>query len=225
MRKKRKFRFGRFIFILLLGYLLVYLCLNLTSISIRNIYIFGEIDMFKNDQEIIELAGIEEYPSCFFTLNRTIVRRLEKDPRIKSAEVKKKWFCQFNIYIQEQPILFVKRSNNKAVLNNDLEINVDNYDISAPLLINHVPDKYYKLLVKEMESIDKDILSRVSEIEYNPNSIDKERFLLSMNDGNYIYLTLSKYDQLNYYLLVLPQLEGKKGVFYWDSGNYFEILN
>jgi hypothetical protein len=22
----------------------------------------------------------------------------------------------------------------------------------------------------------------------------------------------------------LPEVEGKKGIFYWDSGNYFEII-
>ena len=45
-----------------------------------------------------------------------------------------------------------------------------------------------------------------------------------MDDGNSVYLTLTKFEQINYYDEVLPQLEGKKGILYLDSGNHFEIM-
>ena len=64
----------------------------------------------------------------------------------------------------------------------------------------------------------------ISEIEYYPNDIDKERFILTMNDGNYVYITLYKTYLVNDYIKILSTLENKKGILYLDSGNYFEIF-
>ena len=44
-----------------------------------------------------------------------------------------------------------------------------------------------------------------------------------MNDDNYVYITLTKLDLINKYNETLEQLEGKKGILYLDSGNYFKI--
>ena len=45
-----------------------------------------------------------------------------------------------------------------------------------------------------------------------------------MDDGNSVYLTLTKFRMINYYNDVLPQLDGKKGILYLDSGNHFQIM-
>lgn len=45
-----------------------------------------------------------------------------------------------------------------------------------------------------------------------------------MNDGNYVYITTTRLDNINKYENVLLELEGKKGIIYLDSGNHFEIL-
>ena len=38
-----------------------------------------------------------------------------------------------------------------------------------------------------------------------------------------VYLTLTKFKQIEYYNDVLEQLEGRKGILYLDSGNHFQI--
>ena len=45
-----------------------------------------------------------------------------------------------------------------------------------------------------------------------------------MDDGNSVYITITKFERLNYYNEVLPQLDGKKGYLYLDSGNHFQIM-
>ena len=89
--------------------------------------------------------------------------------------------------------------------------------------MNYVPDKKYKSFIKGMKSVDTDILGKISDIEYIPNDYDKDRFLLYMDDGNMVYLTLTKFKMINYYNNVLEQLEGKHGILYLDSGNHFQI--
>lgn len=75
-----------------------------------------------------------------------------------------------------------------------------------------------------MRKVDIDILKRISEIEYNPNNVDSERFLLTMNDNNYVYLTLYKFESINSYIDIVKNLENKKGILYLDSGEYFKIM-
>ena len=43
-------------------------------------------------------------------------------------------------------------------------------------------------------------------------------------DGNMVYLTLTKFDMINYYNDVLSQLENRKGILYLDNGNHFQIM-
>lgn len=44
-----------------------------------------------------------------------------------------------------------------------------------------------------------------------------------MNDGNEVYITLTKIKELNNYTKIKKQLGNKKGILYLDSGNYFEV--
>ena len=67
------------------------------------------------------------------------------------------------------------------------------------------------------------VINRIAEIEYKPNDVDSKRFYLLMNDGNSVYLTLDDFFKINNYVDALKTLNGKKGILYWDSGNYFEV--
>ena len=92
-----------------------------------------------------------------------------------------------------------------------------------PTLINYVPEEIEEKLIKKLATVDYDVLDKISEIEYSPTSYDDERFILYMNDENLVYITLSKIDEFKKYISIKTQLEGKKGILYLDSGNYFEI--
>ena len=74
-----------------------------------------------------------------------------------------------------------------------------------------------------MNSINPEILGKISDIEYLPNGFDKDRFLLYMDDDNMVYLTLSKFKNINLYNDVLEQLDNRKGILYLDSGNHFQV--
>ena len=74
-----------------------------------------------------------------------------------------------------------------------------------------------------MSEVDYEVLTKISEIEYSPTTYDEERFILYMNDENTVYITLNKIDEFKKYIDIKKQLEGKKGILYLDSGNYFEI--
>ena len=206
------------LFLALVGGILYFLY-NLCDTSIKNIYISG--NNYLLDQDIIELANLDNYPDFYTTSSNSIEKKIKKTPFIKSVKVKKRLFQKLNIEIEEKRALFIYDDNiyfdDKSSSNNDLSINL-------PILINYTPDVKFDSLIKKMTKIDFEVLEKVSEIKYDPNEYDEDRFLLYMNDSNLVYLTLTKFDYLNKYNDAVTKLEGKKGILYLDSGNYFEIL-
>ena len=205
-----------FIFTLLSGS--VYL---LSLIPIKNIYISG--NNYLKDQEIIELAKIENYPSFLKTRTKDMKKNIKKSPYVKSVAIKKKILGIVEIQIEEYNILFRKEENNKIVLEDREEL-IDNEKFQVPILLNYIPDTKYDSFIKGMNQVTPSIKNQISEIRYYPNTQDEDRFLLYMNDGNYVYLTLTKFKQINYYEDVLEKLDGKKGILYLDSGNHFKIM-
>lgn len=192
--------------------------------KIRNIIIKGTT--YLKDDDIIFLAKLEDYPSFYHTTKRKIEKRLEKSPYIKKVKVKKSFYHIVTIEVLENKPLFLSQASQTIILDNHEE--VDNHKQSnifrIPRLMNEVPGKKYDEFKKNISKIDASILGKISEITYVPNEFDKDRFLLYMNDGNSVYLTLTKFKMINYYDNVLKQLEGKKGILYLDSGNHFKVM-
>lgn len=215
--KKLKKIVKLFLFIVVLG-LILYLLYNVCDTRIKNIYISGNKNI--SDQDIIELAKLENYPDFFRTTNSTIKKRILKDERIKSVKIKRGFFEKIYIEVEEYKMLFIY--DGKIVLENGNAI-INKYDAKLPILINYTIDVKYEQLIKKMNKIDQEVLEKISEIKYDPNDYDEDRFLLFMNDSNLVYVTLTRFDYLNKYNETVTKLEGKKGTLYLDSGNYFEI--
>lgn len=194
----------------------------ISKIPIKNIIISG--NYYLTDQEIIELAKIDNYPSFILTTSREIKKNIKKESLISNVTITKKWFGIVRIKVEEHNILFRQTDDINIVLDNMNEINDSEYKYNVPKLLNYVPDNKYEDFIKGMDKVTLDVKNQISEITYVPNDQDKDRFLLYMNDGNYVYLTLTKFKQINYYEEVLKKLKGSKGILYLDSGNHFQIM-
>lgn len=220
--KKRKLKVFRLILLLLIvGGLFfsiyIYLKLPVNNIIIKN-------TNYLNDDYILELANIKNYPSYYFTSTKKITKKLQNSQYIKKVTVKRKFYHTFIINITENKPLVYNQLNNEIIFENKESIKVEDDSIfRVPRLLNYVPDNKYDSFIKGMKNIDEDILSKISDIEYQPNDYDKDRFLLYMDDENMVYLTLTKFNMINYYNDVLSQLEDRKGILYLDNGNHFEI--
>ena len=218
--KKRKLKMRNvFIFFIVVFIVLAIMSL-LSTIKIKSIVVKN--NSFYSDWQIIKLAGLDEYPKTFSNFSSTIEKRLTKNSFITEAKVSKKWFTIVTIEVKENLPLYYYVPNSKTVLSDKKEI-YENF--SVPTVINYIPDKIYKDFIAEMNNIDYSILTRMSEIKYDPNEVDEERFLITMNDGNYVYLTLDKYNKIDKYLEIIKKFDNKKGILYLDSGEYFKILS
>ena len=216
--KKRKANRKNITLFLIITLSIGFLTYYIYNIKISSITVEGNT-LYK-DWEIIKLAGLENYPSSMQNLSGMITHKLEKAPFIKKAKVSRKWLTNVNIIIEENKPLFYYVPNNKTVLSDGKETK-ENF--SVPTLLNYVPNKIYSKYLNEMNNIDYNIVKRMSEIKYDPNDVDDERVLVTMNDGNYVYLTLNKFTKVNHYLDIIKEFDNKKGILYLDSGEYFKV--
>ena len=223
VKKKKKLRLLPFLIFIIVIAIIVFLCLIILDTKIKNIIITGN-NVLKDD-DIITLAGLADYPSYYKTLNVNIEKKLKKNLLIKDIKIKRSFYHIIEIDIDEYQILYKKEDNGKYFLENKNEITLENnIPYMVPKLINEIPDNKIDSFIKYFKRIDLNIREKISEIRYEPNEYDKDRFLLYMDDGNSVYLTITKFERLNYYNDVLPQLEGRKGILYLDSGNHFQIM-
>lgn len=222
-KKKRKLKLGRIFLFLLVLILIFYLLKFICYFPIKNIFIEG--NTYISDQEIIDMAKIENYPSIFKYSSKEIEKRLEKNDYIKNAIVRKRKLKEIYIKIEENTVLFYNSKTKKTILLDGRELDKE---LNGPILINYVPNKVYDKLVEKIKLVDKSIIDRISEIKYEPSNVDEERFLFTMNDGNYVYITLEKLEDINNYvkinLEIINKFGNKKGILNLDAGEYFEIF-
>ena len=219
-KRKKKINFKKlFIFLFIIVILLVtfYYLINQKT---RNIVVLN--NDYYTDEQIIETLEIENYPKFLLLNTNKLENKLKKLDLIENANITKKFGFILNIDVKEKKILYYIRSNNEYKLSDNTSISLDNV-IGKPILINYVPEKIEESFVKKFKNIDNSIIGLISEIEYSKTNYDDKRFLLYMNDGNLVYVTVSKLDVLNKYVSIVSKLDNKKGILYLDSGNYFEI--
>lgn len=218
VKKKRRLKvFNIFLFLVIL--LLLYLgCYFALKINITNIYVVN--NSILSDQKIIEEVKISNYPSIIKNNSYVIEKRLKKNKYIIDADVSVKWLTQVHINIEENTPLFYNVSLEETVLK-DGSTTKDIFNV--PVLINYIPDTIYEEFIKEFSKLDDSIKVKISEIKYDPNDVDEERIHLTMTDGNYVYLTLDKFDAVNSYISIIKNFSNKKGTLYLDEGEYFKV--
>lgn len=228
MKKKKRTKKSVKIFILITSVFLLsfvslfLLCAYVFEVKAKAVIIKG--NNIISDNKILEYANIVDYPNFLLSSSKDIEKKLEKQSFIKDAKVKKNILFQIHINVEESKPLFIREDTNKIVLSDKTEIdNKEEFNLDIPYLINYVPNTKYSKLIKKVNEIDYDLLKKISQIKYDPNKYDEDRFLLYMNDSNRVYINLPKFKSFNKYDEMVTKFEGKTGILYLDSGNYFEI--
>lgn len=219
-RRNKKFNFKRFFIFILVVILLVFGFKYLFNYKLKNIIILNN-NYYYNDEDIIESANLQNYPKFLFINKNKIRNKILKLTLVEDVKIDKKINGTIIINVIEKKILYYDRSKELYVTSNG-KYKLDNV-LGIPTLINYVPSEIEEKFIKKFKKIEKDIISTISEIEYNKSDYDPERFLLTMNDGNQVYVTVNKLEVLNKYIDIIKKLDNKKGILYLDSGNYFEV--
>ena len=218
-KKKRKLKLRNFLFLCLFFFLFCGFCFYLYELPIKRIVIIG--NQLVSDYEIIETAGIKNYPSIFRTSSRKMMQSLKELDAIETVKIRKNILGTITFQIKEEVPLFYYRNRERLVFASGKEIISQELN-GVPILINYVPSDLFERLLKEMKETDQNVLKLISEIEYQPWKsedvvIDDTRFFLRMNDGNVVYVNLINFDKLNNYMTVYSTLGDKPGTLQLDS--------
>ncbi len=218
-KRKRRLRLKRVLLFIIILLLIGYLFFLILNRNITNIFIKG--NSYLTEQEIMEYAHIDTYPKLIDCSNYKISKKLKNNKLIKSVKVYKRKLTDIYIVVEENRPLYYDSVERKTILLDDTKVN---QIFQVPTLINYIPDTKIEKFKKKIKEIDVEILSRISDIEYKPNEVDKNRLLLTMNDGNYVYITINKLPNINKYINIVKEFNNKKGILYLDSGEYFKIM-
>lgn len=221
-KKKKKLNVKRLILLLLILYLIVMLCYAIISMPIKNIYIKNT--KLLKDNEIIEVAGIKNYPGIFKISSKKMEDKIRTLDLVSGVKVKKSIWGKVIITIEEAKPLFYNRTVEKVVLSNKKEVSSSSKYLGIPTLVNRVPSDLLETFIKSFCNIETDIIGMINEIEYNPDIagdivIDSNRFLLRMNDSNIVYVNTLNMKRLNDYKQVMGTIGDARGTLYLDSYN------
>ncbi|MEG2351284.1 MAG: FtsQ-type POTRA domain-containing protein [Bacilli bacterium] len=216
-KKKRRLKVKRFLTLLIILSLVFFALYLLLKVPIMNIVIKGNSVL--SDQEIIHQANLDNYPSFILTLGIKVKSDVMKNKYVENVKVTK-GLLKIKINVQEKKILYIDKLTNKKITMDG--IIDDDKMLCVPYFVNNLPKDKYSYFLKAMNKLDRDILCKMSEIKYDPNDIDKDRYIAFMNDGNYVYLTVNKFSKLNKYNTILESVGKKSGTLYLDYGDYFQ---
>ncbi len=217
-KKKRKLKLRRLLLLLLIISVISFALVKASSIKIRSIIIKGNNVL--TDQEIIEIADLQDYPSFIKTLSYSVKKKILKNEYVKDVSVSK-GILSIKINVTEKRVLYTDLINGvKVTTDGNIK---DDRIVCVPNLTNEIPINKKDEFNKAMSKIDSDILCQMSEIKYDPNDIDNDRYYVYMSDGNSVYLTVNKFDKINKYNAILENVGKQNGTLYLDYGDYFEV--
>lgn len=222
-KKKRKLKLKmRNVLILLLVILIfVGVIYYILQLPINNIYITG--NNILSDAEVIDWAKVDSYPSFLLTSSSEVENNLSNNPYIESVDVNKRLGNKIEINVTEYKAIALINQGSQVLLSSG-DIVSNDYGLSdVPILCNSVNDDVFNDFVKKFSKINSNVLRQISQIEYSPVDVDNMRFLLYMDDGNLVYITLTKINKINKYNDIKDKLENKIGTIYLDSGDYVEV--
>lgn len=215
-RKKDKFSKDKtlsFVFAIIFG-LIVLAFIYFVSPYSKTYTVTVNGNNYLKEEIIIEEANLSDY--FLLTNPKSVIKRLEKNPLIDKANVNMLDGNIVAISVEEvKAIGYVYEDDtNKLVLINDerIEINKDNLYLinKVPLIEGFNKDELLKI-EKGFNKIDYSLINEISEVHRYPISYDEEQMELVMRDGNFVFISSSDLDLLEYYYSISSSVDKTKG--------------
>ena len=111
--KKRKLKIFNFLLVLLILIGLFFGIKFFLSVPVKNIII--KKTTYLNDDYILDLANLKDYPSYFSINGFKIKKELEKSPYIDSVKIKRDFFHVISIEVVEAKAIFYDNASDKVV--------------------------------------------------------------------------------------------------------------
>ena len=206
--------------------LIVFCVKNIDKFKARSIVVSG--NKYVKTSEIIERGNLEASTSYIIPKTKTICSNIKKNKLIKSCKIKRTKSLNLLLEVKENRPLFYYSHTNRLMLENNKQINAEN-NFGIPSLINYVPKDVLDEFTSKFKLVHTNVIKNISEIEYTPSKnkkdevIDDKRFMLTMNDGNTVYINNKNLTILNKYDKIYASINEAHGIFNFDCdyNNYY----
>ena len=217
-QKKRKRRNKKILkFLLMVGF-----------ISMIVFYLFGDISKVKSltvknnryytDRQVLEIAGIDYESRYVLTIGMWVNYKLERDPLIKDAHLKKDLHGGFTIDIEEERIIgYLKSDTNLVLIQGKGIVKIEDVSLSYMPRIGEFSNEQLTKLNKSFETVDASVLTMISEITPHSETYNNDMVMIIMNDGNRLISGYDGISLINQYKRILPQLEGTHVCLFMDE--------
>lgn len=122
------------------------------------------------------------------------------------------------------------KNNNITYYRNGSKIETsEDFPYLAPLLINFTDD-LVNPVVEQLSQLDYNIIKEINSISLQPSEQEPNLLVLTMNDGNYVFIHIDQIAKKMPYYLQLTDIvknvhgDGKTGIFHLNYGDYYEPI-
>ncbi len=208
-RRRRRRRLIRiFLIAILFAFAFAFYRYDQSDLS-RYQYLHVRGQKYLGEEEILKDAKIKKKDRVYLHFPRQIKNRVEKNPFVKTAEVRLKPFSQTAfISIEEKQALayddhkiYFEQGLSRA-LPKDLSVLE-----TLPYLHEIKDEKVMKHLFVQLPKINDASLLAISEIEHQPDDLDEMFLKLTMNDGYYVFTSIETLPLLNNYATIISGVD------------------
>ena len=109
-----------------------------------------------NDDYIIELAGIKDYPALIKINSSKTCNKILKSSYISDCKIRKRFGFVLDIELEENRAVFFDANQNKYIFANQNSVGEDeiSYEFRVPRLLNYVPDKKFNKFILGMSNVE-----------------------------------------------------------------------
>lgn len=214
-KKKKNKRILRFVLIICSLCLVVFYLLSdmskVKSLTVQNNSLYS-------DEQILEKTGLSYESSYILTVRWFVNWKLEKDPLIQKASLKKDLQGGFTIYIEEEKVIgYLKEQPTMLLIEGEGLYEVSDVHAKNMARIGDFNEEQLAKLNEAFKEVEAGALNRVSEILPYSESYDSDMVMFVMNDGNRVKTSYGGIYLLNNYRRILPQLEGTHVCLFMDE--------
>ena len=180
------------------------------------------------EEKYIEQSTLNIGQSMWSFKESDVAKKIEKNDWIASVKVKRNWFTEVDIQVDEYKKVGYEEIADKLhiVLENgkNMEAIGQVVPMDGPIFSGFTKEKMKSRLIKELKSLDTAVLTTISQINYTPTDNDAYSIQVFMNDGNEVQAIIPSFaEKMNYYPSIVSQLEpGVNGVIDLEVGSFFQ---
>lgn len=233
-KEKKKFKLPRFkltpaglitlaalIFIIILGVLVWYVFSDMSDV--KEITYSGNHVI--SDEELSNRLQFTEGDKMFSINTTQAKENIELLPVIVEAEVERDWWNTVHVNVNEYNI--IAYIENEGTFNPVMENArvLRGYPVAPSIgpILYHFEGEEFENTVTELQNVDKDILSAISEIHFSPSDSSQTRIHIFMNDGQEIVADYRDFgEKMNHYVGMKQEIgEDNDGIIDIEIGSSF----